>query len=180
VIRLQNIGDGEFIDAESHISQSHFERLRAHEAAAGDVVVASLGDALPRACVVPGSLGPAIVKADCARIRVGDLVRADYLSVALNSPPVRRQAAGLIAGIGRQRLSLRKLKELKIPTPPVDEQDRLLERLQRQMKGVTSVRTAIKDSGATVEDLRRSLFLRAFTGQLRTDEGSESRRMVVR
>ena len=52
VIRLQNIGEGEFLDERAHISQAHFDRLRAHEAKPSDVVVASLGDTLPRACLV--------------------------------------------------------------------------------------------------------------------------------
>src|SRR5688572_31007552 len=67
VIRLQNIGDGRFLDERAHISAAHFERLRKHEALAGDVVVAMLGAELPRACLVPAHLGPAIVKADCVR-----------------------------------------------------------------------------------------------------------------
>ncbi len=130
VIRLQNIGHWEFLDAEAHISTEHYERLRAHEALAGDVVVASLGDELPRACVVPRGLGPAIVKADCHRIRVGPHIRPEFLAAALNSSIVRRQAAALISGIGRPRLNLRKLKSLRIPTPPLGEQDRIVEALE--------------------------------------------------
>ena len=49
VIRLQNIGDGEFIDAKAHISQEHFEELTKHAVEKGDLVVAMLGEVLPRA-----------------------------------------------------------------------------------------------------------------------------------
>lgn len=70
VIRLQNIGDREFIDNPAHISQAHFERLRAHEVLPGDLLVASLGEVLPRGCLAPNNLGPAIVKADCIRVRL--------------------------------------------------------------------------------------------------------------
>jgi len=38
VIRLQNIGDGMFVDERAHISEEHFQRLRRHEARANDVV----------------------------------------------------------------------------------------------------------------------------------------------
>ena len=31
VIRLQNIGDGFFLDEKAHIAPSHFERLKKHE-----------------------------------------------------------------------------------------------------------------------------------------------------
>ena len=58
VVRLQNIGDGRFIDERAHISEEHFESLRAHEVLPGDLLVASLGEVLPRACLAPATLGP--------------------------------------------------------------------------------------------------------------------------
>jgi type I restriction enzyme S subunit len=166
VIRLQNIGEGEFIDAEAHISREHFERLRAHEARTGDVVIASLGESLPRACVIPEDLGPAIVKADCPRIRVGDEIRAEFLCAALNSPPVRRHAARLIAGIGRPRLTLAKLKQLRIPTPPLAEQDRALRRIRAHAEARNSVAETLAKSLEAEEALRRSILHRAFEGRL--------------
>ncbi|MGH3903860.1 MAG: hypothetical protein ACRDTE_06690, partial [Pseudonocardiaceae bacterium] len=72
VVRLQNIGDGVFNDARAYISMQHFEGLRNHEVAAGDLLIASLGEELPRACIAPASLSPAIVKADCIRVRLGE------------------------------------------------------------------------------------------------------------
>jgi type I restriction enzyme S subunit len=166
VIRLQNVGEGEFLDFEAHISQEHFERLRAHEARPGDVVVASLGETLPRACVVPEDLGPAIVKADCPRIRVGELMRSEFLCAALNSPPVRRQAAGLIAGIGRPRLNLAKLKQLRIPTPPLVEQDRILQRIHAHAAAREQVAEALSGSRMAAGNLHRSILNRALTGHL--------------
>lgn len=49
VVRLQNIGDGRFVDEKAHISEEHFESLRAHEVKAGDLLVASLGASCCRA-----------------------------------------------------------------------------------------------------------------------------------
>ncbi len=126
VIRLQNIGDGAFLSARASISVERFNLLQAHEALAGDVVVASLGDTLPRACVVPAGLGPAIVKADCARIRPGAAVNPRYLMHALNSPLVRGQAAAVVHGVGRQRLPLSELKKLLVPLAPRGVQDELV------------------------------------------------------
>lgn len=104
VIRLQNIGDGVFIDAKAHISTEHFEELRKHAVEAGDLVVAMLGTTLPRACVIPLHVAPAIVKADCARVRLNaQLLRPAIANAALNSRPTRERVAGLLKGIGRPR-----------------------------------------------------------------------------
>jgi type I restriction enzyme, S subunit len=106
VIRLQNIGAGAFRDERAHITIEHFETLRKHEVLPGDVVVASLGEEAPRACLVPPSLGPAVVKADCIRLRAADGIEPAFLMWILNSPPVKAQASRLIKGVGRPRLGL--------------------------------------------------------------------------
>jgi len=130
VIRLQNIGEGQFLDAEAHIDESRFEALKPHEAKAGDIVLASLGESLPRACLVPEWLGPAIVKADCPRFRPGPEHNARFLVLALNSVVVRDQAAQLVHGLGRPRLKLASLKRLMLPVPPRPEQDCIVQRIK--------------------------------------------------
>jgi len=151
VIRLQNIGDGLFIDEKAHISEQHFERLRKHEAIAGDVIIAMLGEALPRACVTPDHVGPAIVKADCVRLRVDDrLTIPRYVSHALNSDQIRSQAAGLVHGVGRPRLGLKWLRVLKVPLAPRAEQQRIVE-------AIDSYFTRLDDAVATLERVQRNL-----------------------
>lgn len=72
VIRLQNIGNGVFVDARAHISDEHYHLLKKHAVIENDVVVSMLGEILPRACIVPSNIAPAIVKADCARVRLNN------------------------------------------------------------------------------------------------------------
>jgi type I restriction enzyme S subunit len=147
VIRLQNIGDGAFLDAKAHISEERFEFLRGHEARSGDIVLASLGESLPRACLVPDWLGPAIVKADCPRLRPHPDLNAAYLVFALNSDVVRQQAAAVMHGVGRPRLKLAELRKLLIPVPPRPEQDLIVRRLK----------SLLGELGNGVEEFQRAL-----------------------
>ncbi len=127
VIRLQNIGDGRFDDTDkAFISEDRYQLLRRHDAQSGDVLIAALGDVLPRVCMVPPQLGAAIVKADCFRLRPNGLADAKYLMFALQSPQVRAAAAPQIAGVGRPRLNLRKVRDLPIALAPVAEQKRVV------------------------------------------------------
>ena len=96
VIRLQNIGDGVYVDEEAHISQAHFERLQKHRVFANDVVIAGFGEDPPRSCVIPEALGPAIVKADCIRFKQHSSVASKYMNAALNSEPVRKRTKGMV------------------------------------------------------------------------------------
>lgn len=146
VIRLQNIGDGRFIDEPAHISEEHYDKLKAHSAEAGDVVVASLGNELPRACTVPSWLGPAIVKADCIRLRPAEDVDGRYVMYMLNAPQSRDAVKDLIHGVGRPRLGLRVIRNIEIPRAPLDEQQRIVETIEEQFSrldaGVESLQRA--------------------------------------
>ncbi len=130
VVRLQNIGDGRFIDEKAHISKEHFESLRAHEVKAGDLLVASLGEVLPRACLAPVSLGPAIVKADCIRVRLRQDVDSRWVLYAMQRPEVRRWADDHRHGVGRPRLGLKVIRQIPVPLPPLDEQRRIVDLLE--------------------------------------------------
>lgn len=164
VIRLQNIGEGVFLNAEAHISQDHFQTLRAHEALAGDIVLAALGEVLPRACVIPASLGPAIVKADCQRIRLRPEVNPFFVVACLNSRPLRDQAKSRTHGLGRTRLTLADARQLKLPFPPRNEQDTVVERLNGLQVSGASLRAARDDALAKADGLKRSLLRQAMSG----------------
>ena len=89
-----------------------------------------------------------------------------FLCAAVNSPPVRRQAAGLIAGVGRPRLNLKKLKGLKVPVPPLEDQVEAIRRLDANRAAEEATRDALSFGGVHVEALRRSILQQAFSGRL--------------
>lgn len=166
VVRLQNIGDGVFRDEHAHISESHFERLRKHEVRGGDLVVASLGDVLPRACVVPEWLGRAVVKADCIRLAPSSRVSVGYLNVVLNSQGVRHRTTERIHGVGRPRLGLGGIREISVPLPPLPEQHRIVAEVDRRLSVLDAVDATIDANLARCARLRQSILQRAFSGQL--------------
>jgi type I restriction enzyme S subunit len=166
-VRLQNIGDGFFVDERAHISVDHYTSLAKQAVEAGDGVVASLGAELPRACVVPEWLGPAIVKADCIRLRAeSNLATSEYLAHALNAPTTRRRVESLVHGVGRPRIGLTLLRQLALPLPPVHEQRRITEEVDRlfTIAGELSATTAASELRCT--RLRQSILKWAFEGRL--------------
>ncbi|MFE2429389.1 restriction endonuclease subunit S [Streptomyces sp. NPDC059373] len=130
MIRLQNVGDGIFRDERAYISLDHFETLRNHEVVPGDLIIASLGESLPRVTIVPEMRSPAIVKADVIRARIHESVSTKWVMYALMSPYVRNHTASRIKGVGRPRLGLGEIRKLPVPMPPLAEQRRLVEVLE--------------------------------------------------
>jgi type I restriction enzyme S subunit len=166
VIRLQNIGLGDFLDAQAHISLEHFESLRRHEAMEGDLIVASLGDVLPRVCILPDLGEPAIVKADCIRVRLGGSVRPRWVLMAMLTPQARRWAKEQLHGVGRMRLGLKAIREFSLPVPDVATQDAILIAVDDLLLRARNVEASARKTLLLNDALRRSLLAAAFSGQL--------------
>lgn len=143
VVRLQNIGDGVFNDAEAYVSMSHFESLKKHEVQANDLLVASLGETLPRACLAPSTLGPALVKADCIRVRLGAGIEPRWALYALQTPYVRKWAGDQLHGVGRPRLGLKVIRALPVPLPPVSEQRRIVDLLEDHLTRLDAAKASL-------------------------------------
>ena len=164
VVRLQNIGEGVFRDEHAHITAEHFEGLRKHEVVAGDIVAASLGDNPPRACLVPSWMGPAIVKADCIRIRPADVMEPAFLMWMLNSRPVRLQAAARVKGIGRPRLGLGGIRQLDVPLPPLNEQRRIVAAIEEHLSRLDAADASLAIAAKRLDALHRSALASAMNG----------------
>ncbi|TDD68446.1 hypothetical protein E1262_15585 [Jiangella aurantiaca] len=156
VVRLQNIGDGVYVDSPAHITWEHFENLRKHEVVSGDLVVASLGEALPRACLMPAHVGPAIVKADCIRVRLSDSVDPRWVLYALQRPEARQWAEGLLHGLGRPRLGLKNIRAIPIPLPDLPEQRRIVEVLEDHLSRLDAGIRNAQLAGRRLSSLRQA------------------------
>ncbi len=157
VVRLQNIGEGVFRDERAHITEEHYEQLKKHAVQPGDVVIASLGDEAPRACLIPSRLGPAIVKADCIRARPLAGVEPGFLMWMLNSPPMRRQAALTIKGIGRPRLGLGGIRQLRFALPPLAEQRVIVAAIEEHLSRIEAAGHLLQVVAARLRQLRSAL-----------------------
>lgn len=166
VVRLQNIGEGVFRDERAHITPEHFSRLRKYAVKAGDLVVASLGESLPRACIIPEWLGSAIVKADCIRLRPTQLALREFLNISLNSPPIVNRTTAKVHGVGRPRLGLAGIREIAVPLPPLPEQARVAHEVARRMSVIDALDATLDTNLARCVRLRQSVLKRAFEGRL--------------
>jgi hypothetical protein len=164
VVRLQNIGDGRFVDARAHISEDHFDTLSGHEVLSGDLLVASLGEVLPRACIAPDWLGPAIVKADCIRVRLAPGVDRRWVMYSLQRPAVRRWANDHRHGVGRPRLGLKTIRQLPVPLPPLDEQRRIVAIVEDHLSRLDAADADLSDAVRRIETFDRAALISTTRG----------------
>lgn len=164
VVRLQNIGIGEFINDDfAYISEAHFKKLGKHECLPGDVLVGTLGDPNLRACVQPSFVPLALNKADCVQIRPErQYANADYICRLLNDTSIQRMAQELMHGQTRVRISMGRLRGFNVPVPPIALQHDFASRVVV----VEKLKATQRASLAEMDALFSSLQHRAFRGEL--------------
>jgi type I restriction enzyme S subunit len=172
VIRLQNIADGRFDDTDkAYITEEHAKGLSRHQARPGDVLIAAMGEVLPRACLVPPYIDRAIVKADCFRFRPRKGIVPEYMTYLLSSPQARKQASTQIAGVGRPRLNLRKVSALQIPIPLQTDQERIVDVIEEQFSRLNSGVTALQRAQQNLKISRTAILDAAVNGSLVESSG---------
>lgn len=136
LIQTGNIGIGDY-KANDHrsrfISQGTFDRLSCTEVLPGDVLVSRLPDPIGRACVVPDLGFRAITGVDCSIVRFGDSALPAFFVYYSQSAEYLDLVMSKAGGSTRQRISRSNLGEIKIPLPPLDEQKRIVAKLDEAL-----------------------------------------------
>lgn len=167
VVRLGNIGVGQFIDdVRAYISQEKYDGLKKHSVFPGDLLIAALAEPVGRCAQVPESLGPAIVKADCIRFKIHPAVDARYVLSYLNSPQGRAKAEAVSHGVGRLRINLGEVRDLPLPLAPIPEQCRIVAKLESLSARTRRTREALGALQGLIEQFRQSILAAAFRGDL--------------
>ena len=138
VIRLQNIGIGEFINKDKvFISENHYNTLIKYTCNSGDIVVGTLGEPNLRACKIPSTIPISIHKADCVHIVPNTCsILSDYFIALLNIPSFVKNKSNASHGQTRGRISYGQIKEFNIPVPPLSLQQTFASKIEaiEQMK----------------------------------------------
>ena len=176
VVRLQNIGHGEFNDSDAaFISPEHYTTLGDHSVGAGDVLIAGLGDPnhpAGRACVAPENIVPAMVKADCFRFRLNpDLVNPEFIALQLTATATEASAI-LSTGATRQRTNLRSTSARLVGIPSVHEQERIIEYARARTSRIGAVEQATKQEISLLREYRTRLIADVVTGKLDVREAA--------
>jgi type I restriction enzyme, S subunit len=127
IIQLQNIGDGEFLDQyKIYTSEGKAEELLSNNIYPGDILISKMGDPVGRACLVPQTERKYVMCSDGIRLNVDEGENVKYFVYSLiNSPPIRSSIERASTGSTRKRIGMDELRNLSIPIPEKDEQQKV-------------------------------------------------------
>ncbi len=168
IIRLQNIQRFEFIDKDiKFVSDKKAQQLQRHTFKSGDVVITKLGDPLGKSCIVPNFLNNGIIVADIIRVRVDELKSlTKYINYSINSPISINQFSNNSKGATRQRVKLTMVRDLKIPLPPFQTQQKVVSYLDEISQKMEKIKQIQKEKMQSLKALKASILDQAFKGEL--------------
>jgi len=169
LVQLADVGDGEYVDkSDRFLTSAKADALRCTFLKPGDVLVARMPDPLGRACIFPGDPKPSVTVVDVCIIRP-DAKKHDarWLMRCLNAPDCRNQIAGYATGTTRSRISRGNLGKIRIPLPPLPEQQRIAKILDK----ADALRCRRSPALAQHDTLTQSIFLDMFGDPVTNPKG---------
>lgn len=157
LIFVRNIRSGDFSTAATRsIDEAKAKSLRAHEARSGDVLITKMGDPPGDARVYRGP--PAIVTADCIRLRPSPGFDARFIAFAFASTTVTSQIEQITRGVAQRKVSLSRFRKgVLLPVPSLEEQRNLVDLLEHHLSRLDAAKSNLNDCLSKTAQLRRSI-----------------------
>jgi len=101
-----------------------------YTARAGDVLITKMGEPPGLACIYPEGAPDAMVTPDVIKASIAaDVALTAYVVLAFNNARTARAISRFMKGGTRTRVSLDNLYSIRLPVPPIDEQERIVEEI---------------------------------------------------
>lgn len=170
IITLTAVTTGEFSERNSKVADVDSSRTNGLWLEPGDVLIerSNTPELVGTAALFDGPCEWAIFPDLLIRVRPSAELLPEYLNLVLSTPRVRRYFQRTAQGISGSmpKIDQGAVLRLAVPTPPIDEQVRAVERATAALAGCKRLEAATLVSKRQVASLRRSILARAFRGEL--------------
>ncbi|MDO6505549.1 restriction endonuclease subunit S [Colwellia sp. 4_MG-2023] len=169
LIQLADIGDGKFINKSNRfMNNEQTKRLRCTLLKEGDVLIARMPDPLGRACLFPKLPNDAVTVVDVCLIRLtpSSALKNKLFMYWVNSPTIRNLIDMQASGTTRRRITRKKLALFDFPIPPLNEQTRILDKLDSMLAKVDAAQARLDKIPNILKRFRQSVLAAATSGEL--------------
>jgi type I restriction enzyme S subunit len=136
---------------------------------AGDIVIARTGATTGKSFFLQEVPEPSVFASYLIRVQAGDAISPEYLAKYMLSPSYWAQISVVSKGTAQPGANASILGELDIPVPPLDEQRRIVAKLDALQARSRRAREALDAVPPLIEKLRQSILAAAFRGDLTKD-----------
>ncbi len=153
-----------------YIDKHLYEKLKSCAVQPGDILISLVGT-IGRILILPKDIEPGIINPRLVKLSLDNrIINAKFTKAYIQSPYVKYLFSLSSHGGTMDILNLTILKEVPIPLPPLDEQNVIIEELER----ISSIEKELESAGdinmKRAERLHQSILKQAFSGQIFTQE----------
>ena len=143
----------------------------------GDLLVTKMGDPPGDTSIYPKHLAPAVITADCIRLKPEAAVTSSaFLRYWLRSPSQRSRILAETKGVAQKKLSLRRFRQIEMRLPPTPEQQRIVEALDAYLSRLDAAAEGLKRVEANLKRYRAAVLKAAVEGRVVPTEAELARR----
>lgn len=143
IIQLSNIGDMGWKDSnEKYTTFDYLPNISRSEAFPGDIIIAKMMPA-GRAIICPDKDEKYVLSSDAVRFNFSSKLDKKFLFYAINSDIFKTQVYSEVQGITRVRTSLNKLRNYILPIPPINEQRRIVDKIEKLYSLLDSIKNEL-------------------------------------
>ena len=171
LVQLADIGEMQFLDkSRRYLTERKAHDLKCTFLQKEDLLISRLGDPLGKACMYPGNEPLAVTAVDVCILRPGNsYIEPRLIGYFLNSPQIRQSIDSQSSGTTRKRITGKKLKELPFRLPPLNEQHRIVEKIETLFARIDKGEDALREVQKLLKRYRQSILKAAVTGELTRD-----------
>jgi len=160
LIQLADVGDGIYLHRSARfLTSEKAKQLRCSYLHDGDVLIARMPDPIGRACIFEEESLLCVTVVDVCILRPNKKIAdSRWLMHLINAPEFRRKLDRYVLGTTRQRISRRNLEKIEFHLPPLAEQERIAEVLDKADALRQKRRLALQK----LDTLLQSVFLEMF------------------
>lgn len=167
LIQLADIGEGIFKDkSDRFLTKDKAQELGCTFLKKGDVLISRLGEPLAKACIFPLEGEEKYVTAVDICIFRSKKTDNKWLMHWINSPQFKRLVDQYKTGTTRKRISRKNLAKVTFPTPKIDEQKQIVDKIEELFSISTNTEDELKKILAKLKLYRRSILENAYQGHL--------------
>ncbi len=144
----------------------------------GDVLL-SIRGTYGRVAEVPAELNGGNITQDTARLDVVRTVDRRYVVLALRNPTLQNYFKRVARGVAVRGVNIADVRVAPVMLPPLDEQGRIVEEVERRFSVVEALETAVTADLKRAERLRQAILKRAFEGKLVPQDPTEEPASVL-
>ncbi len=146
------------------ISRDLFEKLQSCEVKSGDILISLVGTT-GKVLILPDDCAPGIINPRLLKLSLNPSgVKAKFIKILLESSTTRAFFKLAAHGGTMEILNLGILKTLPVALPPLAEQKRIVEEVERRLSVIEELETVVAANLQCATRLRQSILKKAFVG----------------